>query len=67
MLLQRDEIKRRPELTNTEKSIMRGVVTRVAGALVLSYEVHTTPIGTEVCAQFTLVDVCLETKNIREI
>lgn len=42
---------------NTEEPIGRRVVTRVTGALVLPYEVHTTTIGAEVCAQFTLVDV----------
>lgn len=52
------EIKRRLELTDTEKPVVSGVITGVAGTLVLPYEVHTTPIGTEVCAQFTLVDVC---------
>lgn len=39
------------------------MITRVTGTLILPYEVHTTTIGTEVCAQFTLVDVCLETKS----
>lgn len=33
------------------------MITRVTGTLILPYEVHTTAIGTEVCAQFTLVDV----------
>lgn len=36
------------------------MVARVAGTLVLSYEVHATAMGAEVCAQFTLVDVCLK-------
>lgn len=42
---------------NTEKPVVSGVIAWVAGTLVLPYEVHTTPIGTEVCTQFTLVDV----------
>lgn len=33
------------------------MVTRVTGTLILPYEVHTTTIGTEVCTQFTLIDV----------
>lgn len=57
------EIKRRLELTNTEEPIRSRVVTRVTGTLILPYEVHTTTIGTEVCTQFTLIDVCVETKN----
>ena len=42
------------------------MVARVAGALVLSYEVHAAAMGAEVCAQFTLVDVCLENKNSKQ-
>lgn len=42
---------------NTEEPIGRRVITRVTGTLILPYEVHTTTIGTEVCTQFTLVDV----------
>jgi hypothetical protein len=57
------EIERRLELTDTEEPVMSGVVARVAGTLVLPYEVHTTPMGTEIRTQLTLVDVCLETKN----
>lgn len=60
------ELKGRLELTDTEKPIVSGVIARVAGTLVLPYEVHTTPVGTEVGTQFALVDVYLETKNIIE-
>lgn len=42
---------------NTEKPIVSGVIARVAGTLVFPYEVHTTPVGTEVGTQFTFVDV----------
>lgn len=42
---------------DTEEPVMSGVVARVAGTLVLPYEVHTTPMGTEVRTQLTLVDV----------
>lgn len=42
---------------DTEKPIVSGVIARVAGTLVLPYEVHTTPVGTEVGTQFALVDV----------
>lgn len=57
------EVKGRLELTDTEKPIVSGVIARVAGTLVLPNEVHTTPAGTEVGTQFTLVDVYLEAKN----
>lgn len=63
----KEEINRKLELTNTEEPIGRRVITRVTGTLILPYEVHTTAIGTEVCAQFTLVDVCLETKSSTEM
>lgn len=39
------------------------MITRVAGTLIFPYEVHTPAIGTEVCAQFTLVDVCAENRK----
>ena len=39
------------------------MIARVAGTLVFPYEIDTPTIGTEVCTQFTLVDVCAENKN----
>lgn len=39
------------------------MIARVAGTLILPYEVHTAAIGTEVRTQLTLVDVCVENKN----
>jgi hypothetical protein len=42
------------------------MITRVAGTLIFPYEVHTAAVGTEVCTQFTLIDVCLETKMSRQ-